>query len=97
VCLCCLFMSISLDVLSLWPHDVALSVGTRLCARSGHTFPCTVLDWLLSLLQSLPCELASGCPRLMVRGSQGLAPKPVSSAMSLRVLCSGVLRTFEAL
>lgn len=28
VCLCCLFMSVSLAVLPLWPHDVVLSAGT---------------------------------------------------------------------
>lgn len=57
----------------VWP----CLLGHDFVPGGGHTFPCTVLDWLLSLLlQSLPWDPASGCPGLMARGSPGLAPKP---------------------
>lgn len=39
VCPCCLFMSVSLDVLSLWPHDVALPPRT-LCQEWSHISSC---------------------------------------------------------
>lgn len=55
---------------------------------SGHEFvPGVVtnslaLFWTGFCVFSLSSELASGCPRLMVRGSQSLTPKPYNYIFS---------------